>query len=199
MRIRVISWSISVFLSAFSLFCPWLLCPLLLFSCTQPTDSTDKGTVERERIEVFGLITQDTVWEQGKDYLVVGDVVVEQNSVLTIEPDMRIFLKANTEEDYYGLIVEGKLMVDGDDSLHTIQFAPVFLSAAGDVTLWRAPGSWKGVWFESSADSSSVLRHVRIEYAQIGIKVDHCALRVEQVEVAHCADVGIVNAMTLGL
>ena len=108
--IRVISRLISFSISAVS-----LLCPLLLFSCTQPTDSTDKRTVERERIEAFGLITRDTVWERGKDYLVVGDVVVEEGSTLTIEPDVRIFFKANTEEDYPGLIVKGTLLTDGSD------------------------------------------------------------------------------------
>ena len=69
---RVISRLIGFSISAVS-----LLCPLLLFSCTQPTDSTDNGTVERERIGVCGSITEDTVWEEGKDYVVVGDVVVE--------------------------------------------------------------------------------------------------------------------------
>ena len=39
----------------------------LLVSCAQPTDSTDKGTVNRERIEVFGPISEDTVWESGKE------------------------------------------------------------------------------------------------------------------------------------
>ena len=42
------------------------------------------------------------MWEGGKDYVVVGDVVVESNSVLTIEPDVRIFFKADMEADYYG-------------------------------------------------------------------------------------------------
>ena len=71
MYIRVISWLLRCFVSAFS-----LLCPLLWFSCAQPTDSTDKGTVERERVEVSGSIpslrsrvtfSEDTVWESGKE------------------------------------------------------------------------------------------------------------------------------------
>ena len=50
--------------------------PLLFLSCAQPTDSTDEGTVERERVEVSGPISEDTVWERGKDYVMVADVVV---------------------------------------------------------------------------------------------------------------------------
>ena len=51
--------------------------PLLFLSCAQPTDSTDEGTIERERVEVSGSIVEDTVWESGKEYYVTGDVTVE--------------------------------------------------------------------------------------------------------------------------
>ena len=128
--------------------------PLLFLSCAQPTDSPDDGAVERERIEVSGPISEDTVWEQGKDYVVVGDVVVEENSVLTIEPDVCIFANADTEEDYYGLIIRGKIIADGGDSFHAIRCAPVRWSVQGVMDECQAPGSWKGLWFESSADSS---------------------------------------------
>ena len=61
MRIRVISWLMRPFFSAFSL--PSLrsrvslLCPLLLLSCSPSTDSDspDDGPVERERVEVSGF------------------------------------------------------------------------------------------------------------------------------------------------
>ena len=41
--------------------------PLLFLSCAQPTDSTDEGTVERERVVVSGSISEHTVWESGKE------------------------------------------------------------------------------------------------------------------------------------
>ena len=120
---------------------PISIVSLFLLSCSRSTDFTlSDEPPARERVTVSDSITQDTVWEQGKDYLVVGDVVVEQNSVLTIEPDVHILFKANTEEDYYGLIVKGRLLADGGDSLHAIRFAPAFLSVGGDVSLWRVPG-----------------------------------------------------------
>ena len=31
---------------------------------------------------------EDIIWEQGKDYLVVGDLVVEENLVFAIESDV---------------------------------------------------------------------------------------------------------------
>ncbi|HID09739.1 MAG TPA: right-handed parallel beta-helix repeat-containing protein, partial [Candidatus Latescibacteria bacterium] len=182
---------------------------LLLFSCSPsmgPTSSTDA----RDRVLVSGSIREDTVWERGKDYVVVGDVTVEQGATLTIQPDVRVLFKADTEDDYHGLIVRGKLIADGappSDSVSRpwtldlgpwtldspgIQFAPVHLAAQRDFELREEPGSWKGVWFAPSADSSSVVRVVRIEYAQVGVKANRCAVRVEQVEVVHSKDVGIL-------
>ena len=62
--------------------------PLLFLSCAQPTDSTDDGTVQRERVEVSGSISEDAVWESGKEYYVTGDVTVEAGATLTIQPEM---------------------------------------------------------------------------------------------------------------
>ena len=45
----------------------YLLSFILSLSCAQPTDSTDDGAVERERVEVFGPISEDAVWESGKE------------------------------------------------------------------------------------------------------------------------------------
>lgn len=173
---------------------------ILWFACSPSVGPTSDRISPRERVTVSGLMGEDTVWKQGRDYLVVGDVVVKENSVLTIEPNVHIFFKANTEEDYYGLIVKGRLMADGGDALHRIQFAPVRLSVRGSMEVQGVPGSWKGVWFESSADaveaaptvSRSVVRYVQIAYAQVGIKVARGVLSVEQTEVVHSVDAGIL-------
>ena len=90
MSIRVILWLMSSFASASSLLC------LLLLSCSRSTNSAlSDELASRQRVTVSGSITQDTVWEQAKDYLVVDDVVVAENTVLTLEPDVRIFFKVN--------------------------------------------------------------------------------------------------------
>ena len=92
MFIRVISWFMSFLWMVMrgglplSSSLPLLVC--LFLSCAQPTDSTDEGTVERERVEVSGSITEDAVWESGKEYLVTGDVIVEVGATLTIQPDV---------------------------------------------------------------------------------------------------------------
>ena len=149
----------------------------LLVSCTQPTDSTDKQAVERERIEVSGSIREDTVWESRKEYVVTGDVTVEEGVTLTIQPDVQILFKKETEWDYYGITVEGTSMADGGNSTTAILFTPLdklvyptgFTSGPPE---WaRKPGDWRGIeasplrlsrTVEASSDSSSVIRYCRI-------------------------------------
>ena len=61
---------------------PYVQLYLLHPPSAQPTDSTHKGTVERERVEVSGPISEDAVWECGKEYYVTGDVTVEAGATL---------------------------------------------------------------------------------------------------------------------
>ena len=76
-RFHLLSFSFTFYLLSF----------ILILSCSSSTDAppSDEGTV-RERVEVSGLITEDAVWESGKDYVVTGDVTVEAEATLTIEP-----------------------------------------------------------------------------------------------------------------
>ena len=139
---------------------------ILPLSCSQPTDSTDDGVVVRERIEVSGPISEDEVWESGKEYFVTGDVTVEAGATLTIQPDIVVKFAHDRSDEYNGLTVEGTLMADGGDSTGTI----LFTSGADEWT--RKPGDWRGIEVEARSDSSSVIRYCRIEYANVGIKAE---------------------------
>ena len=74
--IRVISWFMSFLWSVvrgglpLSPSLPLFVCFFLL-SCSPSTDAppSDEGTV-RERVVVSGSITEDAVWESGKEYVV---------------------------------------------------------------------------------------------------------------------------------
>ncbi len=98
------------------------LSSFVLVFCAQPTDSTDDGTVKRERVEVFGPISEDAVWESGKKFVVTGDVTVEVGAMLTIQPDVVVKFAHERVDDYYGITVEGTLLADGGDSTTTILF-----------------------------------------------------------------------------
>ena len=86
---------------------------VLPFSCAQPTDSPDDGVVERERVSVSGSISEDVVWESGKEYYVTGDVTVAAGATLTIQPDGMVKFAHERADDCYGLTVEGTLVADG--------------------------------------------------------------------------------------
>ena len=97
----------------------------LLVSCAQPTDSTDDGAVDRERIEVSGSISEDVVWESGKDYVVTGDVSVHAGATLTIQPDVVVKFAHERADEYSRITVEGTLIADGGDSTTAILFTPL--------------------------------------------------------------------------
>ena len=74
-----------------------------------------------------GSITEDTVWERGKEYYVTADVTVEEGVTLTIQPDVWVLFKKESQSDYYGITVEGTLVADGGDSTMAIPaFADTF-------------------------------------------------------------------------
>ena len=45
----------------------------------------------RPRVEVKSPVTQDATWSSGNDYIVHGQVTVEENALITIEKDVHIY------------------------------------------------------------------------------------------------------------
>ena len=125
-----------------------MLPPLLLLilavslpGCSKSMDSPVPSS--RLRVFVCGPITEDAVWESGKEYYVTGDIVVEQGATLTIQPDIVVKFAHERADDYYGLTVEGTLLADGQDSTTAI----LFTSGAAE---WaRKPGDWRGIEVEA--------------------------------------------------
>jgi len=80
--------------------------------CTKtPTASTQP----RPQIEVQSPITQNTTWTTGNDYIVRGQVTVEENALLTIQPDVNVFLTADSLGNKGKLYVEGGIFMDRVD------------------------------------------------------------------------------------
>ena len=88
--------------------------------------------------------------KSGKDYVVTGDVTVEQGATLTIQPEVVVKFAHDRADEYYGITVEGTLIADGEDSTTEILFTPLdkllyptgFTSGAPEWT--RKPGDWRG-------------------------------------------------------
>ena len=65
----------------------------LFIGCTKiPTASTQP----RPQVKVQSPIAQNTTWTSGNDYIVRGQVTVEENALLTIQPDVNVFLTADS-------------------------------------------------------------------------------------------------------
>ena len=82
----------------------YLLSFILSLSCSPSTDfpPSDAGTV-RERIEISGSISEDAVWESGKEYVVTGNVTVEAGATLTIQPDVVVKFAHERADDIASL------------------------------------------------------------------------------------------------
>ncbi len=116
---------------------------------------------------VSGSLTADTVWTAAESpYEVVGNVVVEPNVTLTIEPGAEVQFRAST-----GLEVKGRLVAEGTPT-DRIRFD-------------RMPGGgkWSGLKFDRTQLDN------RITYADMiggdtqggAIEVDHARLFLDQI------------------
>ena len=113
----------------------------------------------RDLIEVSGIISEDTNWNVDT-VLVIGDILVEENATLSIEPGTEVIFT-----DYYILEIEGILIAQGtadERIIFTAQNSELFCE---DNTLL---GCWKGIFFngESSNGITSRLEFCIIEYAK---------------------------------
>ena len=57
---------------------------ILVLACSSSTDPNSENSSPRERVTVSGPISEDTVWEFGKEYVVTGDVMVEAGATLSL-------------------------------------------------------------------------------------------------------------------
>ncbi|WP_100610261.1 hypothetical protein [Confluentibacter lentus] len=140
------------------------------------------GTPEEEYVELQGNLQTQTLTSDNK-YLLVGQVFVRENQVLTIEPGTTIFGDKGTKGT---LVIDrgGKIMAEG-----TANEPIVFTSALAQGS--RDRGDWGGIVIlgrantnqadpviegitptvvfggTNDADDSGVLKYVRVEFAGI--------------------------------
>lgn len=119
---------------------------------------------------VAGLIQTNTTWSPAScdPYIVTGNVIIDNNTRLTIQPGTNIKFNSGM-----GLTVRGELVARG-----TANNRITFTSNQSS----KAPGDWKGILLENSTVdaivnnlnyvSGSIIQYATIEYANIGIELD---------------------------
>ena len=107
------------------------------------------------------------LWTQGNGpYVVLNDVLVPEGQSLTIEAGVIVKF-----DDDRSLFVEGTLVVDGS------QADPVIFTSNSSSP---ARASWWVIQLnETSNETSSVVRHARIEYALFGIVLRNVSVPIE--------------------
>lgn len=130
---------------------------LIVNGCGNSNDL--KPVIEIPYTEVSGSITTDAMWDVAHSpYIFTGDVTIERDATLTIEPNVEVRFDKG-----FSLIVKGVLIVEGKSKNQIITFTSNLpLPEMGD---------WKGIYFDNTNDSKSILRYVKIEYAQRALDV----------------------------
>lgn len=141
----------------------------------------------RQVVVLEGRLTADKTLSAAYDYLLRGAVFVEGGATLTIEPGVKIFGEQATNGTL--IIAQGsKIMAEGTASAPIVMSSDAFEGS-------RARGQWggliingnaptnQGVTFgegdtgafggNNAADSSGVLRYVRVEFAGIEFSPDN--------------------------
>lgn len=108
-------------------------------------------------------VDEDTTWENGRQYIIGGQVRVMEGATLTIEPGVVMLFGANGS-----MVVSGTLHADGS-MLAPIRFIPVGNEPWGGLTF--AAGDAASVDSSGHYSGGSLLRHVDVLGASTGISV----------------------------
>ncbi|MDP4150206.1 MAG: choice-of-anchor Q domain-containing protein [Bacteroidota bacterium] len=104
------------------------------------------------------IISSNTTWTNGLPYVILGGLVVDSNSTLTIPAGCKVYLHADAP-----LLVDGTLKVLGSDTARV-----TFLGDRLDIPYKDFPGSWPGIYFRSSS-INNMLQYAVIKNAYDGV------------------------------
>ncbi len=129
---------------------------------------------------VGGIIDTDTTWtNENSPYIITGNIGIEKNITLTIEPGVQVLA-----DGYYYIGIKGKIIADGTES------GPIIFSSKNfpdyDSYDWQGikfltdiDGSqtWQGIKFLTDIDGSqtwqgSLFNNVEISFAHRGLSSD---------------------------
>lgn len=135
-------------------------------------------------------ISTNTIWTNGKPYVLLDGLVVDPGITLTIQEGTRIYSHANSP-----IIVQGTLRVLGD---HHDSTRVVFRSDRLDEPYSEFPGSWPGIFFREESYGNEI-RYAEIRNAYQGLVLEGPAstgefkLKISETRVDNCFDAGILS------
>jgi hypothetical protein len=152
----------------------------VVYTVKAPDNTTTPWTVtvSTSGVIVDHDITASVTWLEGKTYFIQGDIYVDNNAVLTIQPGTVIKFGASASLSF-GSSSNATLIANG-----TAQKPIIFTSDAPA----PAPGAWEGIYFLSHTLNNTSMSYCQISFAGsnstfgalnangVDISVDHCSI-----------------------
>jgi hypothetical protein len=136
-------------------------------------------------------ITASVTWTADKTYFISGDINVDNNAILTIQPGTVIKFNAGASLTI-GYSSNATLIAAG-----TAQKPIIFTSNAAA----PAAGAWEGLYFDSHTLNNTVLSYCNIEFAGSNssygaLNISGCDLSVDHCAVSNSASYGVWTYFT---
>lgn len=144
-----------------------------------------------------GDITADTTWRKDQSPITVkGDVVVQKNVKLTIEPGVTVRFSAHDLQAGGAYIQKSELIVRGTLVAEGTVFDPIQMISN---ERYNTPGDWGGVRFESAGGgSNNRMKYCKIMHPCIGVTMISTPVTLESLQISHCLNYGVVSSASSG-
>jgi hypothetical protein len=127
-----------------------------------------------------GTLISNETWSNS--VLIDGDLIVPQNTTLTIEPGTKIIIAQDKiTNNRFKLVVYGQLIANGTD-VNPIRFEPEAQSKLNSATInerWFRPSAWQGIIITGEG-AKGILTNCMIQGAYIAISIE------SQAEIRKC-------------
>jgi hypothetical protein len=139
------------------------------------------------------VITGNITWTNDLPYVILGGLLIDSNSTLTIQKGCKIYFHADAP-----LLVDGSLQVQGEKNDSTRVY---FLSDRLDDPYNGFPGSWPGIYFRTTS-KDNLLEFAIIKNAYQGVIVQDPSvnsnpkLTLQECIIDNIYDVGILGIQT---
>lgn len=160
----------------------------VVYTVKRPDNTTTAWTVTvaNAGVNVNQDITTSATWTADKTYFITGDINVENNAVLTIQPGTIIKFNAGSSLTI-GYGTNGTLIANG-----TAQLPIIFTSNAAA----PAAGAWEGLYFDSHTLNNTSLAYCSILFAGSNssygaLNITGCDLSVDHCTIANSAGYGV--------
>jgi hypothetical protein len=160
----------------------------IVYTVKRPDNTTTNWnvTVGTAAVNVNQDITSSVTWTSDKTYILTGDINVDNNSVLTIQPGTVIKFNAGASLTI-GYTSNATIIANG-----TATNPVTFTSTA----LIPAAGAWEGLYFDSHTLNNSSLSYCNIQFAGSNssygaVNINGCDLPMDHCIISNSASYGI--------